>query len=76
MSIFNRRKVKEAVNEPAKDVIDTIELIDDDTEDEIAAVIAAVCCVSGVSPAGLVVRNIIRVPDLATNWNRPVIENN
>jgi hypothetical protein len=73
MPIF--KKKQPPVIEPPKAEIIEPEPIIDDTEDEIAAVIAAICATGGTAPSKLVVRSIVRVPDQTTNWNRLAIDN-
>ena len=74
MSIFNRKKtVTKAVEPPqvpkAPEVPHESKITEDNGE-EIAAVIAAICSMSGISHSRLIVRNIVRVPEQSTNWNR------
>jgi len=69
MSFFKKKQPPKHEETP-KAAVSLPEPVIEDTDDEIAAVIAAICAMGGATPSNLIVRNIIRVQDQTTNWNR------
>jgi len=75
MPIFGK-KITKPTEDALKPTAPMVEPTDNGGDDDeiVAAIIAAISGISGVAASKLVVRNLVRIPDRTTNWNRPVIE--